>query len=69
MYNNYLGVMSRQADGSYGLRRYATFALAIEDWRKLYNKNKWYNNTDPQDWLDRNYCASECKFWVQNYNH
>lgn len=63
LYNNYLGVMYK---GS--LRHYATFALAIEHWRQLYNKNKWYLNTEWQDWLDRHYCVGDCSYWVQNYN-
>lgn len=68
MYNNYLGVMARMADGSYWLRHYDTVQLAITHWREMYNRNKWYVRTTPQRWLDGNYCSSECKFWVQNYN-
>lgn len=63
LYNNYLWVMY---NGS--LRHYATFWLAIEHRRQLYNKNKRYLNTDWQDWLNRHYCVWACSSWVSNYN-
>lgn len=63
MYNNYLWVM---LNGS--LRHYKTVQAWITHWRELYNKNKWYLNTDWQDWLDRHYCVGGCSSWIWNYN-
>jgi len=63
LYNNYLGVM---LNGS--LRHYDTFALAIEHWRILYNRNKWYLRLNAQQWLNGNYCVGYCYYWVTNYN-
>jgi hypothetical protein len=68
LYNNYLWVMARKADGSYWLRHYDTVQLAITHWREMYNRNKWYVRTTAQRWLDWNYCASSCSFRIQNYN-
>jgi len=78
LYNNYLGVMEckeiwkdenwKKKCIRYGIKDYDTVQLAITNWREMYNRNKWYVRTTPQRWLDGSYCASECKFWVQNYN-
>lgn len=66
--NNCFWVMQRQSDWSYKLRNYESKKASISAWVELYNRLGWYNRTTAQARLDGNYCTSECKFWIGNYN-
>ena len=51
------------------LRRFSSLEEWIVQRIKLYEKNnRQVRGLSWQRWLDWNYCASECTYWVRNYN-
>ena len=50
------------------LQKFASKYDAIIYRIDLYQSNWWYKRTTWADWLRWNYCASDCTYWVNNYN-
>lgn len=67
LHNNYLWVMVCWQNWC-SLRHYETVQHGITHRREMYNRNKRYLRTTPEARLRWNYCASECLYWVWNYN-
>lgn len=61
--NNPFGLMK-----GWKLQKFASKYDAIIYRIELYQSKWWYKRTAWADWLAWNYCASECSFWIQNYN-
>lgn len=61
--NNWFGWMQ-----NWKKKKFSSVEESIKQWVAMYVKNGWAKRVTWKDWLKGNYCTSECKYRIRNYD-